>query len=227
MSQPNDAPSAVSSPASSPGSSPGSGPAGGPGEASGGEVSGDEVSGDEVKQLLRDPGLPEPVRRALLGGAKLERIELDPEGQWRHQGEPFTNPNLIALFHRSITRTAGGTYVLQIPPFTYPITVADTPRFVRHVRIAGSEAGGPAVTLLLSDGSEQPLAADGLAYVADRGLYCRVRAPDGSRWPARFLRPAYYALAEHLVEEDGAFQLDLPSGRVPIPTVEHTAAVAV
>ncbi|MFO0576591.1 MAG: DUF1285 domain-containing protein [Polyangia bacterium] len=223
MSQPNDASSAVSGrgAGAGAGADPGAGPAGA-----------GEVSGDEVKQLLRDPGLPEAVRRALLGGAKLERIELDPEGQWRHQGEPFTNPNLIALFHRSIARTAGGTYVLQIPPFSYPITVADTPRFVRHVRIAareagGREAGGPAVTLLLSDGSEQPLAADGLAYVADRGLYCRVLSPDGSRWPARFLRPAYYALAEHLVEEGGAFQLDLPSGRVPIPTVEHAAAVAV
>jgi hypothetical protein len=223
MSQPNDASPNVSRAAVGQGFSDVCG------DAAGSSAGGAEVASDEVKQLLRDPGLPEPVRRALLGGASLERIELDAEGRWRHQGEPFANPNLIALFHRSIARTAGGTYVLAIPPFTYPITVADTPRFVRHVRIADADqgAGGRAVTLLLGDGSEQQLEPDGLAYVADRGLYCRVRAPDGSRWPARFLRPAYYALAEHLVEEDGAFHLDLPGGRVPIPTVKHSTAVAI
>lgn len=180
-----------------------------------------EVSSDEIKQLLLDPGLPEPLRRALEGGAALERIELTAEGQWRHQGEAFANPGLIALFHRSIARTAGGTYVLSIPPFTYPITIADTPRFVRHVRLDGA-----AVTLLLSDGSEQPLQPDTLAYVDGRGLYCRVRAPDGSRWPARFLRPAYYALGEHLGEADGACFLDLPGQRISVPTVEHTAALS-
>jgi hypothetical protein len=178
-----------------------------------------DLSSDELARILGDPDLPAPVRRALEGGATLERIELDAEGEWRHAGEPFTNPNLIALFHRSIvrtgTRTTGGTYLLSIPPFSYPILVADTPRFVRHARL-----GEDRVTLVLSDGSEEPLDASTLAYVKDRGLYCRVGT---ERWPARFLRPAYYALAEQIAEEGGAFYLDLPSGRAPVPTVERAA----
>lgn len=181
-----------------------------------------DLSTDELARILGDASLPAPVRRALEGGASLERIELDAEGEWRHAGEPFTNPNLIALFHRSIGRTAGGTYVLSIPPFTYPILVADTPRFVRHVRIVriGQAPGAGGVTLLLSDGSEEALDPSTLAHVAERGLYCRVGA---ERWLARFLRPAYYALAELLLEEGGGYYLDLPGGRAPVPTVERAA----
>jgi hypothetical protein len=178
-----------------------------------------DLSTDELNRILGDDSLPAPVRRALEGGAALERIELDAEGGWRHAGEPFTHPNLIALFHRSIGRTAGGTYVLSIPPFTYPILVLDTPRFVRHVRIDKAPGAG-GVTLLLSDGSEEALDPSTLAHVAERGLYCRVGA---ERWLARFLRPAYYALAELLVEEGGAYSLELPGGRASVPTVERAA----
>lgn len=178
-----------------------------------------DLSTDELARILGDPSLPAPVRRALEGGATLERIELDAEGEWRHAGEPFQNPNLIELFHRSIARTAGGTFVLSIPPFTYPILVADTPRFVRHVRIA-KDPGPGGVTLLLSDGSEEDLDPSTLAHVAERGLYCRV-GPE--RWLARFLRPAYYALAELLGEGAGGYYLELPSGRASVPTVERAA----
>lgn len=178
-----------------------------------------DLSTDELARILGDPSLPAPVRRALEGGATLERIELDAEGEWRHAGELFQNPNLIGLFHRSIGRTAGGTYVLSIPPFTYPILVADTPRFVRHVRIErGPGTGG--VTLLLSDGSEEVLDPSTLAYVQDRGLYCRVGA---ERWLARFLRPAYYAIAELLNEGGDGYYLELPSGRASVPMVERAS----
>ena len=176
------------------------------------------VRTDDVLRLLEDASLPESIRGALTSGNELTSISLDSEGQWRHEGELFVNTNLMALFHRSIRRTAGGTYFLQIPPFSYPIVVSDTPRYVRHIRWSESTQRTE-IKLFLSDGSEELLDPYRLSYVPERGLYCQVLAPDEGYWSARFLRPAYYSISEHIIEQDDEYFLDLPSGRVSIPVV--------
>ena len=168
--------------------------------------------------VLADASLPAAIRAALSAGAQLERIELDAEGQWRHEGTPFVHPHLIELFHRSIVRTRGGTYLIEIPPYSYPITVRDTPRYVRHIRI--DPAAQPCqILLIVSDGSEQPLDPSTLSYVPDRGLYCRVDTTKGERFPARFLRPAYYSLSEHIMDEADSYFLQTSGGKWPIPIV--------
>ena len=169
------------------------------------------VSPQEIAKLLSDESLPSPIAAALRAGMALERIELDAEGRFWHQGEPFENERLSQLFHRSIARTPGGTYLISIPPYSYPFHVADAPRQVRHIRIEQA-----AVMLLLGDDSEQPLDPSSLRYVPSRGLYCLVLAPDAQRWPARFLRPAYYELLSHIEEADGQYELDLLGQRWPI-----------
>lgn len=163
-----------------------------------------------VRRLLADPTLPAPVRQFLAAGGQLERIVLDAEGQWRHEGEAFANPALIALFHRSLQRTPGGTWVLHIPPFTYPVELADTPYYVR-----GARCPGPQVILSLSDDSEEVLEPTTLRYVEERGLYCRVKGTPGE--PARLLRPAYFALAGQITEEAGCYYLTLAGERTRIP----------
>lgn len=162
--------------------------------------------------LLADTTLPEPVRRALLSGMPLERITLDDEGRWWHEGDPIDNPRIADLFHRSIERTAGGTYVLHIAPFTYPIEVKDTPYFVRYFALDGETP-----RIRLSDGSEEVLDVKSLRYVAGRGFYCQVKSNDkGGTFSARFNRPAYYALAEHLEEDGGGYVLVLGNTRTVI-----------
>ncbi len=176
----------------------------------------DSVGKEELEKILADASLPPAIASALRANLQLERIELDAEGGFWHKGEPFQNEKLMALFHRSIHRTPGGTYLISIPPYSYPIVVAEAPRQVRHVRLVGD-----AVMLLLSDGTEQQLAEESLCYVPGRGLYCLVDAPDGQRWSARFLRPAYYELLAHLEEEqDDRFVLVLPRGRLPIKVAD-------
>lgn len=172
----------------------------------------------EVDALLADASLPEPIRAALLAGSTLERIELDAEGQWRHEGALFENPRLIELFHQSIVRTSGGTYLVEIPPYRYPITVIDTPRYVRHIRVHQTTEPYQ-IRLYLSDGSEQSLDPSSLSYVPDRGLYCRVKTQKGERFAARFLRPAYYSLSEHIIDEEESYFLQTPDGKWPIPVV--------
>ena len=168
----------------------------------------------DAQRLLADATLPGPVRQFLLAGGQLERIVLDAEGTWQHEGEPFENPALIALFNRSLQRTAGGTWVLHIPPFTYPIELADTPYYVRSAR---HEDGR--IMLHLGEEREQPLDPDTLCYVEGRGLYCRVNGG-----AARLLRPAYFALAGQIAETADGFYLELAGKRSRIAQVSWERA---
>jgi hypothetical protein len=157
---------------------------------------------DVQKKWLADPTIPEPIRRALLSGARLERIALDSEGHFWHEGERITDPRISELFHRSIQRTPGGSYLLVVAPFSYPLEVHDVPYWVTQLALEPSQDGGPPrLRVRLSDGSEEELAVDTLRYQPRRGVTCRVK---GGTLPARFSRPCYFALAEHITEEDEA-----------------------
>jgi len=69
--------------------------------------------------------------------------------------------------------------------------------------------------LILSDETEEALAPDTLYVGNENVLYCEVKE---KRFPARFLRSAYYQLAEHVVEEDGTYVLPLNGKTYPILT---------
>ncbi|RLB20203.1 MAG: hypothetical protein DRG71_10075, partial [Deltaproteobacteria bacterium] len=58
----------------------------------------------------------------------------------------------------------------------------------------------------LSDGTKEELEPETLFVGNEDVLYCKVK---GGKFPARFLRPAYYQLAEHIREEEGQFYLFL------------------
>jgi hypothetical protein len=179
-----------------------------------------------IARLLADETLPAPVRQFLAAGGQLEQIVLDEQGLWSHQGEPFQNPALIALFSRSLVRTPGGTWLVHIPPFSYPVEVRDTPYFVRSARGAGDE-----VFLHLSDDSEERLDPATLRYVEGRGLYCRVKAGrvNADERPgsaARLLRPAYFALSSLISEEPGGFFFTLAGQRSQVPEVSWQEARA-
>lgn len=146
-----------------------------------------------------DETLPEVVKEFLRRGATLESIRLDATGRWTHEGLAFENDRIVQLFNRSVGRTPGGTWVLEVGPFTYPIEVEDCGFFVERVDLAASPP-----ELTLSDGTRESLDARTLWYVPEGRLYCPVK---GGAFRARWKKPAYYALAEHIEEEDGALVL--------------------
>ncbi len=181
-----------------------------------------------------DPTLPDPVRRFLEAGATLESIVLDQEGRFTHQGQPILNQRLRRLFHRSVDRTPGGTWVLHISPYTYPITVEDTPYHVRTVTLVPplmKDPGGGAerVILRLSDDTQEPLDPATLRYVPGRGFYCRVK---GGAFEARFNSPAYYRLAELICheeaqdDEDQEYRLRIGGQERVIPTSARVDSAA-
>jgi len=147
-------------------------------------------------QVLADDTVPAPVRAALEKGLTLEDIRLDAQGRWWHAGQIIEHPRIHELFSRSVDETEGGTHVLKIWRFTYPITVEDTPYFVTGVRV---DASAPAVTLRLNDGSEEALPSE-LTLSGENRLVARVKE---GRFEARFLRTAYHDLLQLAEEEAG------------------------
>lgn len=159
-----------------------------------------------------DETLPEVVKDYLRKGFELEEIRLDATGKWTHEGLDFENTKLIALFSRSVGRTDGGTWVLEVGPFTYPITVEDTGFFVERVDLTSSPA-----LLHLSDETTEELAPCTVTYEPEGRLYCAVK---GGEFRARFKRPAYYALAERFVDVDGAVFVELGGERYQIASLD-------
>lgn len=160
-----------------------------------------------------DESLPEIVKNFLRQGGRLESIRLHADGHWSHQGHRIENPRIKALFHRSIERTEGGTWVLHIKPFTYPIEVEDTAYFVEQI----AQDDDDAIVLTLSDQSQERLDTATLEYASQGRLYCEVKRDQAPKTRARFLRQPYYELAERVeLDERGHLCLLLSSERVDL-----------
>ena len=159
-----------------------------------------------------DPTLPEAVRRFLASGAALESIRLDDRGQWWHRGGHIENERVLDLFYRSVSRTCGGTWVLEIGRFTYPIEVEDTPFFIDSFQVDLRDTD-EVIVLSLMGGHREELQLDTLRYTEGLGLSCAVF---GGRFRARFMRDPYHRLAERLVEVDGEFALVISGRNVPL-----------
>lgn len=156
-----------------------------------------------------DPTLPEVVRQFLASGKKLEEIRLHDTGRWTHEGCDFENARVIKLFSRSVQRTEGGTWVLAIGRFTYPIVVEGTGFFVERIDLEDAAAW-----ITLSDATRERLALDTLHYEEGGKLLCTIK--EGA-YTARFLKPAYYKLLDR-VEPDpsGTLTLELYGQRVTL-----------
>ena len=152
-----------------------------------------------------DPTLPEVVQSFLRSGAHLEEIRLDHLGRWTHEGLDFENPRVVRLFFRSVDRTEGGTWVLRIGQFTYPILVEDTGFFVEQVFW---ELDPPEI--LLSDETREVLHVDTLQYEPEGRLYCFIK---NQAFRARFKRQAYHSIIDYLEEDDGEVFLVVGSHR--------------
>ena len=130
------------------------------------------------------------------GRSRESTIRLDAEGRFWHDGERIEHAGMAKAFASWIERHPDdGRFILTNGyDWTY-FTVDDTPFFVRALRAEAGEA-----TLVLSDGSEEPLDPATLVSGAHDALYTRVK---NGRFEARFMPEAQTALAPLLVEGDG------------------------
>lgn len=138
------------------------------------------------------------------------RISFRHDGHWYNDEERIENPRIALLFSQSIRRNPDGSYFLQVAEERAPITVEDTPYVVKT--IADDGRGG--FVTITNDEVREALASSTLEVGADNVLYCRVKRGE---FRARFLRNAYYHLAEHFLTDDGEnFSIVVGGRRYPI-----------
>ncbi len=124
------------------------------------------------------------------------RISFRRDGNWYSDDDRIDNPRIALLFSKSIRQNPDGSYFLQVGDERAAITVEDTPYVVRTLE--DDELGG--FLMVLNDDSRESLDASTLEVGPDNALYARVK---GGGFRARFLRTAYYHLADRLEADEG------------------------
>jgi hypothetical protein len=124
------------------------------------------------------------------------KISFRHDGHWYNDEERIENPRIALLFSRSLRRNPDGTYFLQVADERAQITVEDTPYVV-----AGVEDDGQGRLVIVTNDEVREVLDPSTLEVGDANvLYCRVKHGE---FRARFLRNAYYHLAEHFLTDDG------------------------
>ncbi len=149
------------------------------------------------------------MARAGFYAIESHEIRFGRDGEWYSDGERIANAKIAALFSRSIRKDPEGGYRLQMGDERARILVDDTPFVVRS--LDGDPERG--FTLILNDGTTEPLDPATLRSGADNALYARVKGGE----EARFLRPAHYALARWIEgDERSGFALEVGGRSHPI-----------
>ncbi|MFH1035777.1 MAG: hypothetical protein V1806_14810 [Pseudomonadota bacterium] len=135
------------------------------------------------------------------------QIQVNAQGELSHNGAPMIHPGILELIYESVHHE-DGIYLLRVGQQSCQLEVEDT-FFV----VQGASLSDGQVLLALNGGASEPLDPESLWIGPQEVLYCRVK---GGAFPARFLRQAYYQVAE-LIEEDGeGFALALGGRRYPL-----------
>jgi hypothetical protein len=93
------------------------------------------------------------------------------------------------------------------------VEVEDTPFVVRRTTFEPGSKDDSRFILFLSDDSQEDLSPETLFIGDSHVLYCKVK---NRTFPARFDRPAYYQLAEHIEEENNLYFLPLNGKNYPL-----------
>lgn len=143
------------------------------------------------------------------------KISFGKDGWWYANDERIQNRRINTLFSQNLRETSAGTYEIAIGRDKVAVEVDDTPYVV--TRVTGNPEHG--LLLRLNDESEEMLDPATLFVGREHVLYCRVK---GGKHAARFLRPAYYQLAEHVHEDTTTHTFELRLGKTTYPIVFHS-----
>lgn len=127
-------------------------------------------------------------------------IYVDKEGSWFHKGAPIIHRELLLLFYQCIHVDDQGRYIIKFKNQVCRLDVEDTPFVVLrtdYLRSSG-DGGTERFILHLVDDTKEELAPETLWIGPDHVLYCKIK---GKKFIARFSRPSYYQLADHIQEE--------------------------
>jgi len=138
------------------------------------------------------------------------KLTFRSDGRWYADEDPVLHERLARLFSRYVRRKPSGGYEIWIDErYHADVDVEDTPYVVTAV---DTDAAGR-FTVELNDGTTELLNPDSLLVGVNDVLYCAVK--NGAE-RARFLRPAYYQLANS-IEDTGAGRFQLRCGGITHP----------
>lgn len=121
-------------------------------------------------------------------------IKIDKEGSWFYNNAPIVNRNVFLLFCKHLEKDPRGGYRLRIDRETCPVTVEDAP-FV----VVDAVRDKDNLKIQLNDETVETLDLKTFYIAAGNVPYCTVK---NGAFRARFLRKAYYRIAEYF-EQDG------------------------
>ena len=143
-------------------------------------------------------------------------IFIDKEGDWYYRGNPMQRADIVSHLCQHLRREeSSGLYIIQMGKQRCYLEVEDTPLVVTSIlpqREKEKEDQGELFLSIKHLTTNQPLDPKSLWVGRENVLYCRVMK---DTIPARFLRAAYYQLAEFICEdeEDHRFYLLLRGKR--------------
>lgn len=144
-------------------------------------------------------------------------IGVDKEGRFWHYGAEMIHEGINRMLMDHVELDQKGRYIIDFNNQRCFVEVEDTFYVITSTdyKTDGRE-NIEHFTLILNDGSREELDPATLYIGPDNVLYTKVKQ---GRFPARFLRPAYYQLAERVLEKDGLFIL--PFNGLEYPLVER------
>lgn len=159
--------------------------------------------------MLRSMGGKPKLTPEMIERMRQTGIRLDREGRLWHEGREITHSGLRQALLRWLDVLPDGRPILRLDSRRYAyLDVEDA-----HLLVTSTRWEGDRAILTLNDGSEEELDYSTLRQGRGYALYCRVR---GGTLEARFTTPAYYALAEHILETDHGFALEAAGTEHPI-----------
>ena len=139
-------------------------------------------------------------------------IFIDREGDWHYRGSRMERSDIVSHLCQHMRRDeASGLYIIQMGKQRCYLEVEDTPLVITgvlHTEQREGEKPGQMLLAIKHLETPEPLVPESLWVGEQNVLYCKVM--EGGI-PARFLRPAYYQLAEFIQEdrEQNRFYLSL------------------
>ena len=127
------------------------------------------------------------------------QITIDTEGIWYYRGARIIRKDIIKFFYEHMELDEDGRYIISWKNEKCVLDVADTAFFVQRVERINRD-----FLLYISDDTQEKLDPKTLYIGKKNILYCKVKA---GKFPARFVRAAYYQIAKYIEEENGDFFL--------------------
>ena len=126
-------------------------------------------------------------------------IRIDKEGNWYYQDLPIINKKIYLYLNQCLSQEPSGRYILSMNGENCYLEVEDTPFVIQEVVASPNPDHPTSLLLKLNDGTEETLRVG-----QDDVLYCKVKE---ARYEARFLRSAYYQLAQFLQQDEKGYYL--------------------